>query len=133
MTIENNRDHLVDSQGFRGNTLLKRKGVKVNWTPELVEEWLKCKNDPIYFAENYVKIITEDGLVPIKLRDYQKEFLMYMVNERETMALQSRQSGKCLRINTTVRIRNKKTKEILTVDIGELIEIARIIEATSDT
>ena len=100
MSIENNENHVVNLEGFRGNPLLKRAGVKINWTNDLVEEYVKCKNDPIYFAENYVKIITEEGLVPIKLRDYQKEFIGYMINDRSVLAIQSRQSGKteCIRV-----------------------------------
>lgn len=83
-----------DLIGFRGNTNLKKANTPIEWTPELIQEYIRCKDDPIYFAEKYVKIITEDGLVPIQLRDYQKELIMSMVNNRNTYALQSRQSGK---------------------------------------
>lgn len=79
---------------YLGNKQLKGAGVKINWTPELIEEYLKCKNDPVYFTEKYVKIITEDGIVPFIMRDYQKEMIVSFVENRYNMALCARQSGK---------------------------------------
>jgi hypothetical protein len=79
---------------YRGNTSLKKPGAKIEFTPELIEEYIKCKNDIIYFAEHYFKIVTEKGLVLIKLRDYQKEMIKSMSENRFTISNQSRQSGK---------------------------------------
>jgi len=79
---------------YRGNTSLKKPGAKIEFTPELIEEYIKCKNDVIYFAENYFKIITEKGLELIRLRDYQKEMIRSMSDNRFTISNQSRQSGK---------------------------------------
>mgnify|MGYP000197192115 CR=1 FL=1 len=33
-------------------------GVKVKFTKQEVQEFLKCKEDPIYFIENYCKIVS---------------------------------------------------------------------------
>lgn len=79
---------------FRGNPLLKGKNVKYDWTPELVEEYIKCKEDIFYFIEHYFKIVTENGLEPMVLREYQKEMIDNMLNGRFTLACMSRQSGK---------------------------------------
>lgn len=79
---------------YRGDPTLKKAGSRVEWTPELIEEFNKCKNDIIYFSEKYIKIVTGEGLVPITLRDYQKELILSMQNNRATYALQCRQSGK---------------------------------------
>jgi len=79
---------------YRGNASLKKPGASFDWTPELAEELRRCKNDVIYFAEHYFKIVTENGLELIQLRDYQKEMLRSMVNNRRTISNQSRQSGK---------------------------------------
>ncbi len=85
---------VIDNAGYRGNPLLRRAGSKQAVSQEMMAEWIKCKLDPIYFAEKYVKIITEKGLVPIKLRDYQSEMITSMNDNRFTISLQARQSGK---------------------------------------
>jgi hypothetical protein len=82
------------STGYRGNTRLKTTGAKHEWSPELIAEYIKCKNDIIYFAEKYFKIVTEKGIHLIKLRDYQKEMILSMVNNRRTISNMSRQAGK---------------------------------------
>ena len=70
-------------KSYNGNPLLKRAGVKVNWTPELMGEWLRCAEDPHYFIETYMKIINvDDGLVSFKLHDYQVDMLDAMTNSR---------------------------------------------------
>jgi hypothetical protein len=80
---------------FRGQSLLKRAGVAIEWTPERVEEYIKCSKDPIYFSENYVKIINvDDGIITLKLYDYQKELIETAVDHAHTVAEMSRQAGK---------------------------------------
>lgn len=82
-------------KSYNGNPLLKRAGVKVNWTPDLLGEWLKCAENPRYFIETYMKIINvDDGLVSFKLHDYQVEMLDAMVNSRFTCLATARQVGK---------------------------------------
>lgn len=81
-------------QAYRGNTLLKGTNVRIGWTQEMILEYAKCKSDIIYFIEKYIKIVTEDGLVPIVLRDYQKEFILSMHNNRNTICMMGRQQGK---------------------------------------
>jgi hypothetical protein len=85
----------VDFKGYNGNPLLKKVRKNISWTPEMVEELIKCKNDPIYFAEKYVQIVHVDfGLIPIKLYDYQKEIIEKITNNRRVTVVTSRQAGK---------------------------------------
>jgi hypothetical protein len=79
---------------FRNNPLLKGKNVKYDWTPELIEEYMKCKEDIYYFIDTYFMIVVEDGLEHMILRDYQREMIDNMLNGRFTLACMSRQSGK---------------------------------------
>src|ERR1017187_8147590 len=80
---------------YRGNVLLKQIGEVINWTPELIAEYMRCGQDPIYFIETYVKIINlDEGLVPFILRDYQKEMIESAVNNRFTIIATARQVGK---------------------------------------
>lgn len=78
----------------RGNSFLKGRNVKIDWTPELIQEYLRCKDDIVYFVENYFKIVTGKGLELMKLRDYQREMIRSMECNRFTLAVMARQSGK---------------------------------------
>lgn len=82
-------------RGYNGNPLLKKARKPIHWTPELVQEYLKCTQDPIYFSEKYIKIVHVDhGLIPIKMYDYQKEIVTKLTNNRRVTVVTSRQAGK---------------------------------------
>ena len=62
------------SNGYLGNSYLKRSAEAIEYTPEQIKEFMKCAKDPIYFAKSYIKIVHVDrGLVPFDMYDYQKE------------------------------------------------------------
>ena len=113
------RNNIVRA-GYRGNPRLKHAGKKVEWTAELIREYKKCKDDVIYFAENYYKAITEDGLVKIKLRPYQKKMIKAMVENRFTISNQSRQSGKALDLETDI-LTTQGFKKFKDVHVGDKI------------
>lgn len=117
--------------GHRGNSLLRIAGIKQEWTVEQVEEYIKCSNDPIYFTETYVKIISEDGFVPFVLRDYQKEMVSTVFENRFVLIGTSRQAGKCCSSFTKIRVRNKKTREVQELTIGEFLEVRSQIKRTA--
>ena len=80
---------------YQANPNLKGAGVKIQWTQEQAIEYVKCKEDPIYFIENYIKIISLDrGLIPFKLHEYQKKFILCMHENRMVISMQPRQMGK---------------------------------------
>ena len=82
-------------KGYNGNPLLKKARREIQWTQDMVQEWLKCAQDPIYFAERYIKIVHVDrGLIPIILYDYQKEIIIKLTNNRRVTVVTSRQAGK---------------------------------------
>jgi len=84
-----------NSATYLGNSNLKGANVQINWTKEMVQEWVKCKNDPTYFAQNYIKIVHVDhGLITIDLYDYQREIIEKFNNNRRTTVVTSRQAGK---------------------------------------
>jgi hypothetical protein len=81
--------------GYNGNSLLKRTNQSIEWTPELVSEYVKCSQDPIYFTETYMKIINIDrGLVSFKLYDYQREMIKSFADNRFNIVATARQAGK---------------------------------------
>jgi len=82
-------------KSYLGNPNLKGPGVKIEFTKEQVEEYVKCANDPVYFIKNYIKIVTLDkGLVPFELYDYQEEMVKQFHDNRYIIAKLPRQSGK---------------------------------------
>lgn len=82
-------------QGFRGNPNLKGPGNKTSWTLEMIDEWAKCSEDPIYFITKYVKLVHVDlGVMDFVLRDYQEEFILLMHKHRYVAANMARQIGK---------------------------------------
>lgn len=107
-------------KGYNGNNNLKGVDTKIDWTSEQVQEYIKCSNDPIYFIENYIKVITLDhGLQPMILYPYQKNFIDAIHNNRRTVAMWFRQAGKCCSSESVINIRNKSTGDEYRLPIGE--------------
>lgn len=107
------------SVGYNGNENLKLPGTKQNMTMEQVQEFIKCANNPVYWAEKYIKIVSVDkGVIPISLYDFQKDIILATLQNRNTIVLTGRQQGKCLEKGTLVNIRNKTTGKIYQIEIG---------------
>lgn len=80
---------------YNGNPRLKGAGVAIQWTESQVAEWVKCKKDPMYFIENYYKIVTvDDGVQPIHLYDFQRDIINSLWKNSATIAVVARQLGK---------------------------------------
>jgi hypothetical protein len=78
-----------------GNPNLKKVGTEIQFTQEQVKEYLKCKDDPVYFARNYIKIISlDEGIVPFKMWDFQEELIESFHENRFNIAKLPRQTGK---------------------------------------
>jgi len=85
------------SLGYLGNPNVKRDGVETEFTAEEVKEYQKCMEDPAYFALKYVKIISLDkGLVPFELYPYQENMFKHFHQNRFSIVLACRQSGKSI-------------------------------------
>lgn len=82
---------------YNGNINLKKSGIPVQWTEEMIREFSRCSEDPIYFSERYIKIVHVDrGFIPIELYNYQKDIINLYQNNRRIVALCARQSGKTI-------------------------------------
>jgi hypothetical protein len=80
---------------YLGNPNLKRANVNVSFTPEQVQEYVKCSQDPIYFIKNYVKIVSLDkGLINFDMFDFQELFVQTINENRFTIGKMPRQCGK---------------------------------------
>ena len=83
--------------GYLGNPNVKRDGVETSFTKEEIQEYQKCMQDPAYFARNYVKIISlDEGLVPFDLYPYQEKMFKHFKDNRFSIILACRQSGKSI-------------------------------------
>ena len=85
---------LVANPFYENNTKLLKGDLVFQRTNEEIAEWLKCKNDIIYFVEKYCKLMTPEGIQHVKLRDYQKKYLKHLINNRLSIYLACRQCGK---------------------------------------
>lgn len=85
----------MEIKSYLSNPRLKREGQQVALSQEQLESYIKCANDPVYFLENYMKVVTLDrGLVQISLYPYQKDIIDSCHNERKVAMKMTRQSGK---------------------------------------
>jgi hypothetical protein len=80
---------------YLGNPLLKKANVQQEFTKEQILEFMACKNDPVYFAKNHVKIVSlDDGLVPFQPYDFQEKLIENFHANRFNICKMPRQTGK---------------------------------------
>ena len=80
---------------YLGNPNLKRANTQIQFTEEQVVEFLKCKDDPVYFALNYIKIVSlDEGEVPFKLYPFQEKLVRRFHENRFNICKMPRQTGK---------------------------------------
>jgi len=80
---------------YLGNPNLKKANTQTEFSVEQVQEFIKCKQDPIYFARNYIKIVSlDEGLVPFKMYDFQEKLISNFHNSRFNICKMPRQTGK---------------------------------------
>lgn len=86
-----------DHEHYLGNINVKRDGVQQQWVEHEVLEYAKCMSDPSYFARKYVKIISlDEGLVNFNLYPYQEQMFNHFNDNRFSIVLACRQSGKSI-------------------------------------
>ena len=85
----------TDVNQYLGNPLLKKANVPVEFTKEQIQEYQKCMDDPIYFIQEHMKIVSlDEGLVPFNMYDFQKNMVQTFHDNRFTICKLPRQSGK---------------------------------------
>lgn len=83
------------TEGYLGNVHLKKSSTPIEWTQDLLQEYVRCAKDPVYFAKKYIKIVHVDkGLIPFEMYPYQEEIVDKITNNRRVAVLTARQSGK---------------------------------------
>ena len=85
----------MSTDAYLGNPNLKKINTPQEFTKEQILEYQKCANDPLYFMEEYVRIVSlDEGLIPFKMYDFQKKIVNTIHNNRFTICKLPRQSGK---------------------------------------
>ena len=83
------------TDAYLGNPNLKKINTPVEFTQEQIVEYQKCAEDPLYFMEKYVKIVSlDEGLIPFKMYGFQKKIVKTIHEKRFTICKLPRQSGK---------------------------------------
>jgi hypothetical protein len=86
---------MPDNDVYLGNPLLKKANTKIEFTQEQITEYIRCKDDPVYFAQNYVQIVTLDhGLQPFRTYDFQEKLITRFHENRFNICKMPRQTGK---------------------------------------
>ena len=83
------------SENYLGNPLLKKANTQIEWTEEMMVEFLRCKEDPVYFAQNHVKIVSlDEGLTQFQPYDFQEKLINNFHKNRFNICKMPRQTGK---------------------------------------
>ena len=83
------------SEIYLGNPNLKKANTSIEFTEEQVKEFIKCKQDPVYFAKNYVKIVSlDEGLVQFNPYNFQEKLINNFHENRFNICKMPRQTGK---------------------------------------
>ena len=93
---------LVANPFYENNMKLLKGDLVFDRTQDEIAEWLRCKNDIIYFVEKYCQLMTPEGIQHVKLRDYQKNYLRHLEKHRLSIYLACRQCGKCEVLTTNI-------------------------------
>ena len=80
---------------YLGNPLLKKANTQIEFTQEQIIEFLKCKDDPVYFAKNYIKIVSlDEGLTQFSPYHFQEKLINNFHSHRFNICKMPRQTGK---------------------------------------
>ena len=83
------------SEVYLGNPNLKKANTQIEFTEEQIIEFLRCKEDPVYFARNYIKIVSlDEGLVPFDMYKFQEKLIQNFHDNRFNICKMPRQTGK---------------------------------------
>jgi hypothetical protein len=83
------------TRGYNNNPNLPREDWKHAFTQKEMDEFIKCADNPVYFAMTYMKIINVDrGLIPFGMWDFQQEMLRTFHTNRFSICKLPRQVGK---------------------------------------
>ena len=85
----------MSQEVYLGNPNLKKANTPIEFSKDNIREFLKCKDDPVYFTRNYIKIVSlDEGLVPFNMYDFQEKLITRFHENRFNICKMPRQTGK---------------------------------------
>jgi hypothetical protein len=101
-----NNDGIIPKENpfYKRQLELMKTDINFGYTESEISDRIRCEDDIFYFAESYSKVNTDEGITYIKLRKYQKKVLYAFMKYRFNVFLASRQIGKCVSFDTTIKI-----------------------------
>ena len=94
---------LKQGDAYLSNPNLKRANTPIQFTEEQIIEFLTCKEDPVYFAKKYIKIVNvDDGLVKFNMWPFQERLVSNFHKNRFNICKMPRQCGKSLALDTPI-------------------------------
>ena len=80
---------------YLGNPNLKKANTPIEFTQEQIFEFMRCKEDPVYFANNYIKIVSlDEGLTQFHPYHFQEKLINNFHENRFNICKMPRQTGK---------------------------------------
>ena len=80
---------------YLGNPNLKKANTAIEFTQEQIYEFMRCKKDPVYFANNYIKIVSlDEGLTQFHPYHFQEKLINNFHENRFNICKMPRQTGK---------------------------------------
>ena len=80
---------------YLGNPNLKKANTQQEFSEEDIVEFVRCKDDPVYFTEKHIKIVNVDeGLVGFDMYKFQKKLIRNFHKHRFNICKMPRQTGK---------------------------------------
>ena len=80
---------------YLGNPNLKKANTQQEFSEEDIVEFVRCKDDPVYFTEKHIKIVNVDeGLVSFDMYKFQKKLIRNFHKHRFNICKMPRQTGK---------------------------------------
>ena len=96
-------DYIEDLQNvlaglsFRNNHNLRPEGAQIEYTKPMIKEWVRCRDDPIHFLQNYVQVVHPDrGVVKMVPYPFQERMINAFHMNRRAIVLCPRQYGKTI-------------------------------------
>lgn len=105
----------VDNPFHENEPDLRRGNILFEYTDFELDEIKRCASDVVYFANTYCKVMTDDGIRQILLRDYQVQILRQYQNNRKNVFVSPRQSGKCFLPTTKIMLPSDQKVSILSL------------------
>ena len=87
-------------------------------------EYIKCRQNPLYFAQTYVHIEETGGslkLTPDLMHNKIRRVVRSLVNHHRCVFMASRQLGKALSLDTVIPLPNNKLTTMEHINIGDII------------